>query len=109
MKSIVPLLVLSNALIECVIGFGIPSPVHDTTTATATRTRTSALYADASHSGIKEQGSRRQFVSRIVGVVGSSTSALALFQDPAFAKGTQEEVDKQNILKGYVSANCFRR
>lgn len=46
--------------------------------------------------------SRRSFGSAVAGALGSY-GALFLQLEPAVGKSDQEDVDKQNILKGYVS------
>jgi hypothetical protein len=45
--------------------------------------------------------SRRRFGFKIAEVVGGCSAFLAI--EPAFSKESQIEVDKANILKGYVS------
>lgn len=45
--------------------------------------------------------SRRGFGLAVASIVGSC--GFLLQNEPALAKSTQEEIDKQNILKGYVS------
>jgi len=50
---------------------------------------------------VGEESSRRGFIGTAFGLSVSTTGAILSFTPPAFASSNQEEVDKENVVKGY--------
>ena len=62
--------------------------------------------SDASSSNIDAARlSRREFGFKVIGTAGACT--VPLLSEPAFAKASQEDVDKGNLLKGYERLTYF--